>query len=241
MVEATSNSNSYSITEDIVGGSGGTDSASTNFTTLNTADGGMTLGDSAVGNSSSTNFQTNSGFNTSGAPTLSFSIGSTTVNMGILSSVTTSTNTDTFSVGNYSSSGYIVQLVGSSPTYNGHALTPLATDTVSSVGTEQFGINTVQNTTGAGAPANYGSNPIQLPDASFSGGVSGDGATGVFGTTRPYTINGKYRYNSGDTIASSGRSNGRTDFTISFMANISSTTPGGSYTTKMALICTAKY
>lgn len=240
MVEA-SNSTNYSINEDNIGGSGGPDSASANFKSLNTADGGQTLGDTAVGNSASTNFQTNSGYNTSGAPTLSFSLSTTTVDLGILTRTATNTATAGFSVGNYSSRGYIVQMVGPTPTYNGHPLTALASDTTSSVGTEQYGINTVANTIGGGAPANFGLNPVQMPDASFSAGVAGDGITGTFGTTRPYTINGKYRYVSGETIASSGRSNARTDFTISFIANISATTPGGQYKSNQALICTATF
>ncbi len=80
-----------------------------------------------------------------------------------------------------------------------------------------------------------------MPSSAFSFGVAGDGTTGTFGTTRPYTISDKWRYNSGETIASSPKTSGETDYTITFLANISALTPGGAYAGNIILCATGTY
>ncbi len=235
--DPSSASTNYRVVEGEIGGNGQFSSNSSNFTfNPSTDDGGSSLGESAVGNSSSTNFQTNSGFNTTAQPSLTFVVNSTTVGLGALTTSLKSTGTATFSVQDYTSYGYVVQVVGTPPTYGGHPLTPLTTDTASSAGTEQFGINTVLNTSAA-----VGADPVQVPSGSFSFGVAGDGVTGTYGTNRPYTISDKWRYNSGDTIASGPKSSGETDYTISFLANISTLTPGGTYVGSISLVATGTY
>ena len=235
-VEAVSSTN-YSIIEDQIGGSGDFSSASTTYSYApSTDDGGSSLGESAVGNSASANYQTNSGFNTTAQPSLTFVVNTANVNLGALSIAAKSTATATFNVKDYTSYGYIVQIIGSTPSYAGHSLTALATDTASSAGTEQFGINTVLNSAAA-----VGANPVQIPDATFSFGVAGDGSTGIFGTTRPYTVPDKWRYVSGETIASGQKSSGETDYTMTFLSNISTTTPGGTYSGGISLVATGTY
>ncbi len=234
---AVSSSTGYSINEDQIGGSGDFNSASTTYSNAPSADdGGSSLGESAVGNSSSANYQTNSGFNTTAQPSLTFVVNTSNVNLGALSVGSKSTATATFNVKDYTSYGYIVQVIGPTPTYAGHSLTALTTDTASVAGTEQFGINTVLNTAAA-----VGANPVQVPDATFSFGVAGDGSTGTFGTTRPYTISDKWRYVSGETIASGQKSSGETDYTMTFLSNISTTTPSGTYSGGIALVATGTY
>lgn len=222
-----SSSTNYSINEDQVGGSGGVDSASTNFKSLGSTDGGNTLGESAVGNSTSTNFQTNSGYNTSNSPVLGITMGITVVNLGTLTTAAPSTGIATFSVINYTSYGYIVQIVGPAPSNNGHPLTSLSSGGTSAIGTEQFGINVVSNT----SPSTFGAVPVQIPDSTFSFGQANSG----------YLTNGNFRYNTGDTIAKSLKSSGQTNFTISYLANISPITPAGFYTSSQSLICTATF
>lgn len=235
--DPSSASTSYRIVEGEIGGNGQFNSASSNFTfNPSTDDGGSSLGETAVGNGASTNFQTNSGFNTTAQPSLTFVVNTTTVPLGILSTGLKTTGTATFNVKNYSSYGYVVQIVGATPGYGGHNLTALTTDTASSVGTEQFGVNTVRNTVAA-----VGADPVQVPGVTFSYGVAGDGATGTYGTTRPYTISDKWRYVSGETIASGPKSSGETDYTMIFLANIGTLTPGGTYSGNISLVATGTF
>lgn len=236
--DPSSSSSNYSVIEGEIGGNGQFNSSSSSYSiNPNIDNGGSSLGDSAVGNSGSTNYQTNSGFNTSAEPTLTMVVNSAGVNIGVLSTSTAQTASTTFSVSNYTSSGYAVQIIGSPPTNSGHALTALATDTASIAGSEQFGINLRANT----SPVSVGADPSQNPSSSFSYGVAGDGITGTFGVTRPYTIPNKYRYVSGETIASAPKSSGQTDYTISFLANQSNTTPGGTYTGSLAIVATGTF
>ncbi|MBW4061795.1 hypothetical protein HJC99_04475 [Candidatus Saccharibacteria bacterium] len=234
--DATQLSPSYSINESQIGGIGDNGSQSTSYSFKpSVSDGGSTLGDSFTGNSASTIYQINSGFNTASSPTLSFSVTSSSVNLGTLSTSVVRTGTATFNVKNYTSSGYVVQVIGAGLTSGSHTLSALSTDTASSPGTEQFGLNTVFNTV-----AGVGANPVQNP-AGFGYGVAGDGATGTFGTTRPYTIPDKYRFVSGDTIASAPSSSGETDYTTTFMANISNLTPGGTYQGNIIFVATGTF
>jgi hypothetical protein len=231
-------STSYSMNESEIGGNGQFNSSSTTYK-INpvTDDGGSSLGESAVGSSASANYSSGAGFNTTAQPGLTMTVNTGSVSMGPLSAVAATTGTATFDVTDYTSYGYAVQVIGSTPVnpYGRH-LTALATDTASVATTEQFGINTRSNS----SPAS-GTDPQELPDATFSFGVSGDGSTGTFGTTRPYTIPNQWRFNSGETIASSPKTSGDTHYTISFLANISSTTPAAVYTGNMTILATGTY
>jgi hypothetical protein len=223
-----SSSPSYNIFQSMVGGSGnipGYDS-STHFT-----DGGSTAGDLAVGRSSSSNYRTQSGYNTDAEPRLEFVVDTSLVALGTLDISQTLTGTATFNVLAYNASGYAVTVLGTS-LYNGsHYLTNLATDTASAAGTEQFGINLVANTS-----PSVGANPIQVPSSNFSYGVAGDGITSAYATPN------LFRYNNGEVIASSNRDSGITDYTISFIANISgATNVTFNYSTELILIATGTF
>jgi len=197
-----------------------------------TDDSGSTLGDNFVGNSSSTSYQTNGGFNPTAQPGLTMIVNTSLVNFGTVSLATKMTQTATFSVKNYTSYGYIVQIIGSPPTQGAHQLTALTTDTAYNATVEQFGVNAVLNTvTGVGA------NPVQNPAGppTFGYGVAGDG------TTNHYVQSDKWRFNSGETVASAPRSSGETDYTLTFMLNAITTTPGGSYTGSLSLVATGTY
>jgi hypothetical protein len=133
-----------------------------------------------------------------------------------------------------------VTVLGNTLSYGGHSITPMTTTSygdASSAGSEQFGVNLVANT----SPVAVGANPSQYPDSTFSFGVAGDGTTGTYGTTRPYTVDGRYRFSPGETIASGPKSSGRTDYTMSFLVNISTLTPGGRYTGNVTLVATGTY
>ena len=247
--DPTMNSNNYSVTESEVGGNGQFNSSSSNYS-INPSvdDGGSSLGESAVGNSSSTNYQSNAGFNTTAQPGLMLSVTSGAANLGLLSISAANTATATFYVRDYTSYGYVVQLVGDTPSYNGHHLAPMNTamcgnsyGCASVNGTEQFGVNLVANA----SPTSVGADPV-CQAAGFCYGVAGDGSTGSYGTTRPYTVGGasaKYRYvaNGGETVASGPKSSGETDYTISFLANQSNTTPSGHYSGNIQVVATGTY
>lgn len=215
------NSSNYQIKEDFVGGSGGQGSNSASYRAE------QALGDSAAGQAASTNYQTHSGTPTTDEPTLTFIVNSSSVNLGSLSTSLTRTGTATFSVLNYTSYGYVVQTIGNPPSNGVHTLSGMSTTAGSAIGTEQFGINLKANT----SPTTFGSDPIQSPDANFSFGAAASG----------YNTANQFTYVSGNTIASAPKSSGRTDYTISYIANIAPGTQGGSYSGDQTLICTGSY
>lgn len=211
----------YQINEGVLGGSGSINSSSSNFQSQGEA-GAPAVGGQypAGGNSSSTNFQTNGGSVTTSDPALSFTVnGTTTINFGGLSTAATATATSTFNVIDYTSYGYIVQVLGTPPKSGSHPLTAMS-GSGSSIGTEQFGINLKANSI-----PSIGSNP--------SGGA-GVAASG-YGTVN------SYKYASGDTIASAPKSSAQTNYTVSYIANAATTTPGGAYTGTLTFICTGTY
>jgi hypothetical protein len=221
-VYAVSSSNNYKIEEDFIGGGGLIEESSSQYKA------NESIGDIGVGNSSSTNFQTNSGYTTTNDPALTFIVNTSTVNFGSLSPTVATTATASFSVINYTSFGYIVQVVGStlSRTSPAYSIPALATQTASSPGTEQFGMNLVSNSS-----PSVGANPSQQPDATFG---FGSAATN-YGTTN------QFRFVTGDTVSQATKDSGRTDYTISYLVNTKSTTPAGQYSTSQILICTGTY
>lgn len=245
-------STNYGMNESEVGAGGDFNGQSSNYSFQPSTDnGGSTLGENAIGNSASTSYQSNGGFSTSGEPgTLTLCVGSTgntcaditgsSIDLGNLSVLSASTTTAKFGVRNYTSYGYAVTLIGTPPTYAGHPLTAMGDQSANSTtcavrtctpGTpgnvEQFGINLTANTN----PATFGLAPVQTPSGSFSYGAAAAG----------YSTADKFRFFSGDTIASATKSSGETDYTISFMANITPTTPGGKYTGAMTIVATGTY
>ncbi len=185
-------------------------------------------GEIAAGNTASNAFKAQAGFNTDRSPYIAFSVAGTSTDLGTLSTLATAHTTATFAVKTYLASGYVVMLASDPPTNNGgHQLNPLTSATTSSIGNEQFGVNLVANT----SPATFGNPPVQVPDNTFSFGTVASG----YGTTN------NYKYNKGDTIASSTTSSGETDYTMSFIYNIGNVTPDGLYTYNGVLVATSTY
>ena len=184
------------------------------------------LGDLGVGNAASSNFQINAGSKTNPDPTLSVAITSTLADFGNFSASTPSTATASFTVINYSSYGYAVQLTGSTPTYNGHSISPMATTAASQPGTEQFGINAVLNTS-----PSVGADPVQVPSGSMSFDTAASG----------YNTSNRFQYRSGDIVASSPKQSGETDYTVSMIINISNSTPAGQYSGSFSAVVIPNY
>lgn len=220
----SSQSPNYQIDESFIGPGGTLESGSTNYLT---APGGQSIGNTGgAGDSGSTNYQAQSGATTTSDPSLACITNTSSANFGTLSTSVVATATASFSVLNYTSYGYVVQTVGTAPSNGSHTLSALASNAASTPGTEQFGINLVDNTT-----PNIGANPTQVPNSSFSYGEAASN----------YDTANSFRYVQGETIAFAPKTSGQTDYTISYITNISNTTPGGSYTGSQALVCTGTY
>lgn len=185
-------------------------------------------GDIAVGSSASSNFQIDAGTQTNPDPTLTFSMDTPNANFGTFSPATATTSTSTFSVINYTSYGYVVQLVGAPPTNGGNEITPMNTTGPSQPGIEQFGVNLVANT----SPVSFGANPDNgSPPNNFGFGA----------VASNYSVPNQFRYVSGETIASAPKSSGKTTYTISYIVNVSSLTPAGVYKSDQTLVVTGTY
>lgn len=217
---AASSSTSYSIQEDTLDGGGLAESGSAGFRLFDS------LGASVVGEAASTEFGQQAGLVNTNEPSLTVVVNTPSVNLGALSTSATRTGVATFSVRNYTSYGYIVQLIGSPPSNGGHVLTNMSSAASSQPGSEQFGINLKDNNS-----PDIGAEAQQVPDNSFSFGAPASG----------YNAANSFKYVSGDTIAMAAKSSGQTDYTVSYVANISVNTPGGSYATNQTLVVTGTY
>lgn len=192
----------------------------------------QTAGEIAAGNTASTAFQSQAGFNVNREPYLAFSVAGGSTDLGYLSQLATATTTGTFAVKTYLANGYVVQLASDPPSNvtGGHVLAGLTSPTASSIGSEQFGINLVHNTSPASL-SGISADPVQVPDNTFSFGTVAAG----------YNTANAYKYVKGDTIASSNKSSGQTDYTISFIYNIDNLTPDGTYKFNGTLVATSNY
>ena len=211
-------SNNFQLDETSIGTGGLYGASSTNFKA------NSSTGDIAIGNSGSENFQVDSGTKTQRDPTLSFAVNSTSAQFGKLSPSIATTATSTFTVSNYTSYGYIVQVYGPPPTNAGHSLDAMATTAVSQPGIEQFGINLVANT----SPISFGANPD-------------NGDFGFGSVTADYNVANRFRYVSGESIAKAEKSSGETKYTISYLINVAGLTPGGTYVSNQTLVVTGTY
>ncbi|HEY4964089.1 MAG TPA: hypothetical protein VIH90_05330 [Candidatus Saccharimonadales bacterium] len=220
-VPQTSSSN-YQLSEVFFGSGGQLNACSANFCSKQSA------GELAAGNTKSANYQAQAGFNTNREPYIQMITSNTTTNLGTLNADTSATATANFSVETYLAHGYTV-VNGSDPPMNGsYTMQALSTPTASSVGSEQFGINLVANT----SPTTFGANPSYTPSSgSFSHGI----------VDINYDTANLYMYSKGSTIALSTQSTSFTNYTISYLFNISHTTPGGSYIFNHVLIATSTY
>lgn len=212
----------YCVNEAFFGSGGELNACSANYCSKQSA------GESGVGNTSSTNFQAQGGFNTNREPFIEFTVSNTNVDLGELTATTTKTATATFTVKAYLSYGYEVVNASDPPSNNSYIMQGITgLPTTSQVGTEQFGINLVANT----SPVTFGANPVNLPDNTFAfGQVSND-----------YDIPNNYHYAKGDVVAFSNKSTSDTQYTISYLFNISHVTPGGTYELHHVLVATATY
>lgn len=226
---ADSSSPNYDFQETQLGGAGFTGSSSLNYQTAGTT------GLLGVGTSIGSQYQIQAGHQTTGDPALTFIVNTSSAAFGNFSPGSTTTSTATFAVINYTSYGYIVQVFGSAPTNGAHSITSLSSTASPNTGVEQFGINLVANT----LPTSFGSNPAQIPDSSFGNGTVHSSSCASI--TPGYDTVNQFKYVSGDTIAAACKTSGETDYTISYIVDVSDVTPAGQYTSGQTLLCTATY
>jgi hypothetical protein len=214
---AQSSSNNYQVNEVFFGNGGELNACSDNFCSRQSA------GETAVGNTSSNNYQAQGGFNTSDEPLLEVYVNGGTYDLGILDTADVKSVAPTFIIRNYLSNGYVVHITGNAPTNNsgGHSLQAMTVASPSQPGAEQFGLNVVAN-----SDPSAGADPQQIPDSSFGFGIAETG----------YDTPNYFKFVDGDIIASSPKSSGTTLYTMTAIANISPATPGGAYGGSLSVV-----
>jgi hypothetical protein len=220
--EAPLESDHYKFEESDLGGGGLISSSSSHYQSV------LSAGDTAVGHSASGNYQTEAGSQTTKDPGLTVRIDDFSAGFGSFSPATPAHASAVFSVSNYTSYGYSVILMGDPPHFGGHTIAPMGIDAgpeASQTGIDQFGINLVKNTGFCGSGCDVGADPDY----------------GQFGaaTAQPtpnYNTPNKFRYVSGEAIASSPKSSGLIKYTISYIVNVGSLTPSGEYQSAQSIV-----
>jgi hypothetical protein len=190
------------------------------------------VGSLGVGRSSSTNYDAEAGFITPNEPFLELFVNNSNIDLGNLDTSATGTGQGVFWVRTYLSSAYVVQTMSNPPTSEGgRVLAAKSTLGVPSPGTEEFGINLVDNTT-----PNIGADPLNVPDNTYADGTVNAG----------YNTPDQFKYGVGDIIAHSAatagnQAVGRTDYTISYIANVNAITPAGTYVMVHDIVVTGTY
>lgn len=228
-VMAQSTSSNYQVKESTFNSGGGIDSNSASYNARGSA------GDLGNGEATSASYAAFGGSITPDQEYLEMNITSGSVDLGTISNTSTGIGVSTFYVRAYINGSYVVKSMNQ-PLKNGsYTWAAKGTLGTSTQGTEEYGINMVANTspTNGSFPAGAGANPVLVPSATFA---NGQAATG-------YNTTNNYKYVAGDTIATSGsgRAWGRTDYTMTIIANASPLTPGGAFTVDEDLVVVATY
>lgn len=152
-------------------------------------------------------------------------ISGTSVSFGTFSSGSPSSGTSVMAASTNGAGGYSITVNGSTLTCSGCSGTPtiaaLSTQTASSAGSAQFGLNLKDNAT---------------PDvgAEVSGTGSGT-ATANYGTAN------QYRFVTADSVASASGATNANTFTVSYLVNVPGSQAAGSYSATMTYIATATF
>jgi hypothetical protein len=220
----TYTSPNYGVDEVFMGAGGLNDMSSASYSAR------ASLGDIAVGNASSGNFQLYGGFTTTTDPFIEFIVDAANIDLGELKEDSTKSTSATFSLRTYLASGYEVVSVSEPPTMTSgtsHVMATNASPTAPTIGTEQFGINLVANT----SPTNIGADPVQIPDGTFGFGQVDDN----------YDNANLFKYTKNDRLAYSNSSTSFTEYTITYIYNIGGLTPAGLYVFNHILVATSTY
>lgn len=153
--------------------------------------------------------------------TLSFTLASATVALGVLSTSATGTGTSTMTAATNAATGYSITVAGTTLTSGGNTIPALAAPTESATNTKQFGINLMSNTTPAIGTVK-------------SGAGSGTPSTG-------YDTANQFKFVTGDTLATATLPTNSNTYTVSYIANIDGATAAGAYATVLTYVATANF
>jgi hypothetical protein len=211
-----SSSSSYSVDEVNFGSGGELNACSATYCSKQSA------GELTVGNTSSASYSAQAGFNTNREEDLEVSITGAPMALGNVDVTATKYGSTSFSVRTFPAYGYSVVIAGNAPKSKaGYTLASMSSADISRPGTEQFGINLKANTS-----PSVGAEAALVPDGTFAFGAA---ATG-------YDTVNNFKFTTGDTIAQSLKGYGQTNFTLSAITNISTSTPAGDYAAVLDVI-----
>jgi hypothetical protein len=143
------------------------------------------------------------------------------IDFGNLSASEVRTATHTMTVSTNATNGFTATVSGATLTKGGDTIAAIgAAETASTPGTPQFGLNLVANT-------GFGANPA--------------GSAPIGAAADHYRIADSFAFQSGDTVATSTSAINTTTYTASYIANISSATPAGDYTTTLTYSATGSF
>lgn len=148
-------------------------------------------------------------------------IAGSTVSLGAGSTTATSSGTSVFAASTNGTGGYTVTVNGSTLTSGSNTIAALASGGTSTIGTPQYGLNLVSNTT-----------------PSVGAAVSG---TGTATAATNYGTSNTFRFATGETVASVGGPSNANAFTVSYIANISGLTAAGNYVSNLNYVATANF
>ncbi len=143
------------------------------------------------------------------------------INFGNLSAVTAKSAQSQLLVATNGQFGYGITMSGTTMTSGTNVITAMSVDDVSRPGLNQFGVNLRANS----SPA-IGSDPV---------------GPGTGQPTPNYNIPDRFRFNSGDIIASNANPEDTRKYTVSYIVNISGGQPVGVYVTTLSYICLANF
>jgi hypothetical protein len=142
--------------------------------------------------------------------------------MGDLSSGLTLSASSQMAAGTNATNGYVITANGPTMTAGLNTIAALKNPAPSNPGTNQFGINLVENTT-----PDIGSDP------------DGAATNTILGPN--YEIPNEFVYNSGDVVAESIGVSLIRRFTVSYIVNSAANLPAGVYTTTLTFICSGRF
>jgi hypothetical protein len=153
-------------------------------------------------------------------------VAGSSVAFGTFDSTAAKTGTSVMAASTNGGSGYAITINGTTLTCAACPGTPtiaaLSSQTASSAGSAQFGLNLLANT----SPATFGANP--------SGSGSGN-YTANYGTTN------QYRFVTGDSVAAAAGATNANAFTSSYIVNVPGSQAAGTYAATMTYIATATF
>lgn len=142
--------------------------------------------------------------------------------LGVLESQSTLSATSQMAVGTNASAGFVITANGAPLSAGTNVIDSMAVPAVSRPGTNQFGLNVVENT----APA-VGADPL------------GEWANAV--AAPDYSIPDHYKFVSGDTIAHSPNVSLMKVFTVSYIINADESLRPGVYSTTVTFIASGRF